>query len=247
MTQLFPPMYTRPKPVFAVAILLWWGMAFALIPMYLPIMCIGIWENPVYMSWFEIGYHVVNAVIAGAFLKDHFSEGWFMVGIDKKFYIGHVALTLGLMVGATLLMTLVMALFGVNPLFLLNTLPVVELSVSLSPGYLISTQPVFGTVCMLLFSPVAVCSLFYAVGFAPLCGKRPWLAYVNLAVITLVPVAIDIAWRGEAELMLLMYIMQLPIHLLACWSYQKTDNICTPVMTLAAINLLGAVANILLG
>ena len=247
MSKLFPPMSTRPKPVYAVATLFWWGMAFALIPMYLPILCLGIWENHMYMSWFEIGYHIVNAVVAGAFLKDHFSEGWFMVGIDKKFYIGHVTLTLGLMIGATAVMSVVFWLFGIHPLFLTNAFPVVELSVALTPGYLIILQPIFGTASMILFAPIAVCGLLYGVGFAPFCGKRPWLAYVIVAVTIFVPVLVDILWRGDTELMLMMYLMQLPVHLLACWSYQKTDNICTPVMALAGINLLGAVVNILIG
>jgi membrane protease YdiL (CAAX protease family) len=38
----------------------------------------------------------------------------------------------------------------------------------------------------------------------------------------------------------------LPIHLLACWSYQKTDNVWTPLISLALINLLASVAQIFL-
>ena len=48
----------------------------------------------------------------------------------------------------------------------------------------------------------------------------------------------DILWRGEAALVLSGYLVNLPIHLLACWSYQKTDNVWTPIFSLAATNLL---------
>lgn len=38
------------------------------------------------------------------------------------------------------------------------------------------------------------------------------------------------------------YLVQLPIHLLMCWSYQKTDNVWTPLISLAVVNLLASVA-----
>ena len=42
------------------------------------------------------------------------------------------------------------------------------------------------------------------------------------------------------------YLLSLPIHLLACWSYQKTDNAWTPMVSLGIANLLISVAQILL-
>ena len=51
----------------------------------------------------------------------------------------------------------------------------------------------------------------------------------------------DILWRGNAPFVLSGYLVQLPVHLLACWAYQKTDNVWTPLFTLAATNLLASI------
>ena len=79
-----------------------------------------------------------------------------------------------------------------------------------------------------------------------MCYKKPWLAYLCIAVITLIPPVVDILWRGEATLVLSVYLIRLPIHLLACWSYQKTDNVWTPLVSLVITNLLTSVTQILL-
>ena len=44
-------------------------------------------------------------------------------------------------------------------------------------------------------------------------------------------------WVPEEEMIL--YFAQLPIHMLACWAYQKTDNIWTPIVLHAVVNLFG--------
>ena len=54
----------------------------------------------------------------------------------------------------------------------------------------------------------------------------------------LIPLALDVNWRGEGGYMLQIYLMQLPIHLLACWSYHKADTIWAPIATHAIVNLL---------
>jgi membrane protease YdiL (CAAX protease family) len=57
----------------------------------------------------------------------------------------------------------------------------------------------------------------------------------------LIPSVVDILWRGDAAFVLTGYLVHLPIHLLACWSYQKTDNVWTPLITLAVTNLLTSI------
>jgi membrane protease YdiL (CAAX protease family) len=54
----------------------------------------------------------------------------------------------------------------------------------------------------------------------------------------LIPAIVDILWRGDAPFVLTGYLVHLPIHLLACWSYQKTDNVWTPILSLVTTNLL---------
>ena len=106
---------------------------------------------------------------------------------------------------------------------------------------MIGFEPIFGAITVSAFTPISVCALFYCFGFAPVCYKKPWLAYLCIAVITLIPPVIDILWRDQPELVLSGYLVQLPIHLLMCWSYQKTDNVWTPLVSLAAVNLLASI------
>jgi hypothetical protein len=115
------------------------------------------------------------------------------------------------------------------------------MSVSHTPLAAIEFAPIFGAIALSVFAPISICALFYCLGFAPICNKKPWLAYLCIGIITLIPPIIDILWRGDAALVLSGYLVQLPIHLLACWSYQKTDNVWTPMVSLAITNLLASI------
>ena len=134
-----------------------------------------------------------------------------------------------------------LTLFGFDIMNMLESLPVVEMSVSHTPLFLIELQPIIGAITLTVFAPISICALFYCFGFAPVCCRKPWLAYLCIAIITLIPPIIDILWRGGAEFVLSGYLVQLPIHLLLCWSYQKTDNVWTPLISLMVINLLASV------
>jgi hypothetical protein len=120
-------------------------------------------------------------------------------------------------------------------------LPVAEMSVSHTTLFLVQLQPVFGAIVLSVFTPISICALYYCFAFAPICYHKPWLAYLCVAVVTLIPPIIDILWRGEAAFVLSGYLVGLPIHLLACWSYQKTDNVWTPILSLVITNLLASI------
>ena len=65
----------------------------------------------------------------------------------------------------------------------------------------------------------------------------------NLHVI--IPLALDINWRGGADYKLYVYFLQLPIHLIACWSYHKADTIWAPITCLAIFNLVTSLLGLL--
>ena len=160
---------------------------------------------------------------------------------DVSHYLKHVMLTVGLIAGAELLLLDALFICGVNIDDMLKCLPIVEMSVSHTPLLTVELQPIFGTVALSVFAPISICALFYCFGFAPVCYHKPWLAYLCVAAITLIPPVIDILWRGEAAFVLGGYLVQLPVHLLACWSYQKTDNVWTPMLSLAITNLIASI------
>lgn len=246
MDKLFPSMCSKPEKGKIIAIIPCWFWVFVLFPMFMPFLGLGLWEQWELSAWLEIGYHVANAVlllfVMGSYLKDE----WFMVSTDIRYYLKHVAITVGLMAGTELAILRALSLFGVDIGYMLEGLPIVEMFVSHTPLFLITLQPIFGTIALSIFAPVSICLLFYCLGFAPICYKKTWLAYVCIAVITLIPPTINILWRGQAEFVLNIYFIHLPLHLLACWSYQKTDNVWTPMVSLAITNLLASSAIIYL-
>ena len=242
MSQLFPPMTSKPEKINIFALIPCWLILFVLIPIYImPLLGLGLWEEWETSVWLEIGYHVLNGAILLALMFDYLKEEWFMVTTDVGHYLKHVALTVGLILGTELLLVSVLPLFIPDTVFMPEYFPMVEMSVSHTPLFVVQLEPIFGTIVLSLFAPISICSLFYCLGFAPVCYKKPWLAYLCVAVITLIPPVVDILWRGDAAFVLIGYLVQLPIHLLACWSYQKTDNVWTPLITLSITNLLASI------
>lgn len=234
-------MYSKPSTSKIIALIPCWVWVFVLFPMFMPFLGFGIWEQYELSVWLEISYHVANGIITLFIISDYLKDDWFMVTTDLRFYIKHIALTVGLVIIAEFVLLGPLTLFGFDIMNMLESLPVVEMSVSHTPLFLIELQPIIGAITLTVFAPISICALFYYFGFAPVCCRKPWLAYLCIAIITLIPPIIDILWRGGAEFVLSGYLVQLPIHLLLCWSYQKTDNVWTPLISLVVINLLASI------
>ena len=241
MDKIFPPMYSKPEKIQIFTLIPCWLFFFILIPIYMPFLGFGLWEQWETSVWLEMGYHVFNGIVLLLIMGSYLKEEWFMVSTDIRHYLKHIMLTVGLIAGTELVLLETLHLCGVNTREALEFLPMVEFSVSHTPLFVIDLEPIFGTLALSIFSPISICALFYCLGFAPICYKKPWLAYLCITVITLIPPIIDILWRRDTSLLLNGYIVQLPIHLFACWSYQKTDNVWTPMVTLAITNLLASI------
>ena len=241
MNKIFPAMYSKPSTSKIIALIPCWVWVFVLFPMFMPFLGFGLWEQYELSVWLEISYHVANGIIALFIISDYLKDDWFMVTTDLRFYIKHIALTVGLVIIAEFVLLGPLTLFGFDIMNMLENLPVVEMSVSHTPLFLIELQPIIGAITLTVFAPISICALFYCFGFAPVCCRKPWLAYPGIAIITLIPPIINILWWGGAELVLSGYLIQLPIHLLLCWSYQKTDNVWTPLISLVVINLLASI------
>ena len=128
---------------------------------------------------------------------------------------------------AYFMLSLIPAQFAVAVLF------VVACFVSTAMGTSVGT--------ITLITPIAVVGLFYTVGFAPLCCRKAWLGYLVVTGLLVIPSVFDIFWRGEPELVLSMFILRLPMHWIACWTYQKADTVWAPLATLSVFNLVTSV------
>ena len=246
--KLFPKMHSCPKKGTCLAIVCYWLPAFILVPQWLPYFSLGMWEDPAYGSWLQIGYHALNAVVMLVLLREYLRDEWFMVTTAPGHYMGVGGIAAGLMTAVTAATVWFRMALGEEAYYVLGGLPVTEMLLTQTPRYLVRSNPVFGIACMTLLSPACLCGMFYALGFAPVCRKRTWLAYLAVAGVTLIPSILDIIWRGDTPdgilFVLDIYILRLPVHLIACWAYQKTDNLFTPMLALGILNLLGGVANL---
>ena len=74
----------------------------------------------------------------------------------------------------------------------------------------------------------------------------PWLGYLAVTILLMLPAAFDILWRGGAALVIATYILNLPMHLIACWSYQKADTVWAPLTVLSIFNLITSLVSMLL-
>ena len=114
----------------------------------------------------------------------------------------------------------------------------VGIELMMTPGSLLLNGGIPAAVVLVVLGPVITSCLFYATAFAPICtaGRRFW-AYAAVAALVAVPriVTYFTVWGGHKEVAL--YLAQLPIHFIACWTYQKTDTIWAPIFTLAITNI----------
>lgn len=243
MQKIFPSMNSKPEKSQIVALIPGWAWVFVLIPMFMPFLGLGLWDQIGYSVWLEIGYHAFNGIVMMAIILGYLKEEWFMVSTAFPYYLKHIALTVVLAAGGELLMLGILYLVGFNLGVMLDCLPIVEMAVVQSPLLVLDTQPIWGTVVLSVFAPISICALFYCFAFAPACGKETWLGYLCIGIVTLIPAIINIIWRGETEtaFALTTYLVQLPIHLVMCWSYQKTDNVWTPLVSLAIVNMLTSI------
>lgn len=230
MKRLFPIMNDDAEKGMHFALLAYWVFAFWFLPFWMPLIGDGFWNNLPVISWFEIVYHVLNSLVVVFMLKTYLKDSFFSVQMDRKKFL--------LIVGVAALV-MVMLVEGLIVYFgqgIDNFYPLSEMTVALTSGYMVEQQPIFGTICHTLFTPFTVVGLFYATGFAPVCRRSRWLGYLVVTVVLALPCAFDILWRGQAEMVIMIFVFQLPVHLVACWTYQKLDTVWAPIATLAIFN-----------
>ena len=229
--RVFPEMNDRPDKGMFVAVTLYGFMSFILMPVIVALLGHDVWHETTVTSWMEIVYHLLNAGVTAAMFKSYLGESFFNVQLYTGRFVKTVALA------SLVMLTIALELqFGLG-IWIGDAYPINELSITVTSGLMVSDLPIWGTLLHTLAAPFAVAGLFYATGFAPLCCKKPWLGYLVVAAVVAIPGALDVNWRGGGEMVWAMYFMRLPIHLIACWAYQKADTIWAPITCLAIFNL----------
>lgn len=221
----------------------YWFVAFFLLPVFLLYLVNGFQNNDAVIGWVQILYYFLNALCTFFIFREHLADGWFTLRFETQKVITTVLVCAGIfLVLVCGLMALGLVIPGLSFLLnLQNAVPVSELEWLLMPTYLVQVNPLFGTLSLVLFTPLTVSCLLYGLGFSPACNVHPLLGYgVLIAVLTLHR-CLNYYSTGTIGLENVMFAVQLPAHLLACAAYHRTESILAPILFHMVINLLTCV------
>lgn len=210
----------------------YWVIAFFVLPGLISLMFIPTGHDHIYSLWIEIGYHVLNFIVVLFAFLPFLRESFFTLQYSTKKVFGTAAAASGAII------TLKMIFIGIagytqNELLFnaaYGTVLANESDLMYYSSALMAYQPLWGTLTLVFLAPFTVSCLLYACVFAPVCKTRPALAYLLVTLLTLL-IRLSVAfclWPLQEELVI--YILLLPIHLIACWAYQRTDTIWTPII-----------------
>ena len=100
-------------------------------------------------------------------------------------------------------------------------------------------------ICTVLLAPVTEECLVRGALFAPLCRRKPWLAYVVTSVLFSLLHIVQHYEAGQALLpYFLTFLEYLPAGLVLGWAYQRTRSVWGPIALHCVINLLAVVSTV---
>ena len=196
-----------------------------------------------YRSWFECIYHGVNFLITLWLFRNYLKESFFHVQCDLRSFFLTVFICIGIMLVYAVGLIHLLLPTDSELLFLAvnGTLPLVEMEIFNVSSNLVALNPIGGLISIVIFSPITISCVYYASTFAPFCANRPWLAYLMMAVILTVPRALSSLTFWPWDQNFTLYLAQLPLHMIACWSYQKTNTVWGPIATHTIANAISGI------
>ena len=232
MKKMFPDMYDRPESRLVVTIFAYWPIVYVLFPVLLRVMAWDVYNQTIILAWCEIIYNVL--ILSGIliFCREFLQDSFMNVQINPKNFFSTVAIASGLIL-----------VYAVGVLFFgdrLGVVPINGATIFLGARWVVHYIPLWGTLCTTLVCPIASCCLFYATGFAPMCTRNPVLGYILGAFVASLPRLLGYLTMTYYDGVLPTILFQIPVHLIACWSYQKSDTIWAPIATHSIVNLIAS-------
>ena len=203
----------------------------------------GFHNNAAVLSWFEIAFHLLIFSIIFFLFREFLQDSLLNMQLNRSEFLKTVAIAAGWMLVVGLGWFLLFRYTG-NELLLVaayGTFPLTELDVLLLSADAVVYNPIFSTACVVLVTPVITGCLYYAIGFAFFYNIRPWLGWIMVCLAVAFPRLCCGATWWVPEQQWMLYISQLPMHLIACWAYRKMDTVWAPIGALAAVNLGSAI------
>lgn len=248
MKKHFPLMMNAPEKGIGFAAFIYGVLCFFSVPFLILLFMHQLLNDPIILSWIEIGYPVFNFFILIPMYRQYLSDSLFEARIDWKRIAEIVAICAIVIVGLFVGLVQLFPLVASEELLLVlnNMVPVTEMDLFWTSGSVVATFPLWGTLCMVLIVPFVTVLIYYASFFASICCDRPWVAYLVVIVVTALPRIANATTFWAPEPQMILYFTRLPIHLLSCWTFQKTDNVWTPIALHMVVNLVSSLLFLLM-
>ncbi len=245
MKKSFSTMFDRPKTELIIAGYTYWFLCYVFVPFGMVLFTVGLTENSsVVRAWMEIVYHVVNGLMAICIMRRYLADSFYNVSSQKKSFAKTAFFSCLMMVIAVAAEYIILAVCG-KPGDIFHAFPLVDQNLFLMTDTTMSVLPVPAVLCLTLFTPITVCCLFYAISFAPAASRRPWLGYAAVVILFAAYHGYEYIWHLDLQNAAIIFLLRLPVHIIACRAYQKSNSVWTPVVSLSVFNLLTALAYIL--
>lgn len=241
MYRHFPTLLERPETSTCLGAVAYDVLAFFSLPFLLLIFSQG-FTGIKAAATVELIYHVINFIMAIIMFREYLADSLYDLKVDFKGLMKTVSTSAALIVLIAIVLNTIFGMSeGLGSLSAYGTLPLAEMELFTLSCNVVIVYPVLGTLCMVLLAPVTITCLYYCAVFAPVCYTRPILCYLAMTVFLAFPRYCNAAtfWVPQEEMIL--YITQLPLHIIACRAYQKSDSVWAPILTIGLVNLISCV------
>ncbi len=233
-------MLERPDGGNIVASLSYSVMAFFVLPFILLLLMQGSFHNQAITAGMEIAFHVINFLASVLIFGGYLREGL------QNFRFDPVPVLKAVLLYSLLALFVAAVFFFLGWLlrpewqFLLSfgALPLAEMELFTLSANLLSMSPIWGALCLILLAPVTSACLYHSTVFCPIANSRPLLAYLIMALYLALPRLVNALTFMRPTEELILYLIQLPIHLLACRTYHRSDCVWGAILTLMLSNLI---------
>lgn len=214
--------------------------SYVLIPFVLYWVAFGFNSDPDFCFIGQLVHHCINFFVAVWLFREYLSDAFLTVRTETKMVLQAVRRPICEIIIYFIGLWFVLPRFELSFFFnaMLGALPIGEVDLLIFGADFIAISPLLGSLVMVLLTPITTTCLYYAMGFAPVCYRKPRLAYVVVALVLAIPRVINsiLFWSAEQEFAI--YLGQLPIHLLACRAYHQSDTVWAPIFCLGVANLI---------
>lgn len=190
--------------------------------------------------WLDLIYHGANCAIVLMICWSFLSDCVLMFTFNKKMVTTILMAALLILGYGHMLMSNAFARQDAVLAFAAEgAMPITEIDVKYLGSALSQHYPIAAIIILVLLCPVTITCMFYMCAFVPAYTVKPWLGYLAVTVMTAFPTACMIFSQWDVKTEIVLYLVRLPVHYVACWVYSKTKTPFAPMVLLALVNLVG--------